>query len=108
MLTPTEALAHILSACQPLGAEEVELSAALGRVLCAPVVSTRTLPPWDNSAMDGYAVRAADVQPGRPLPVVFVIAAGRPAQGPLLPGQAMGIMTGAPLPTGADAVIMRE
>jgi molybdopterin molybdotransferase len=58
--------------------------------------------------MDGYAVRAADVEVARPLPVVGVIAAGRPAERPLQPGQAMRIMTGAPLPAGADTVIMQE
>jgi molybdopterin molybdotransferase len=108
MRMPQEALAEILSVVTPLGAEQVELSAALGRVLSQAVRAGRSLPPWDNSAMDGYAVRAADVVAGAPLPVVGVVAAGHPAVEPLRPGHTLRIMTGAPMPAGADAVIMRE
>ncbi|HRI50298.1 MAG TPA: molybdopterin molybdotransferase MoeA [Pseudomonadota bacterium] len=108
LLSPEAALALILHRCGPLGGEVVELSAALGRVLREPVKAGRCLPPWDSSAMDGYAVRAGEVQLGQPLPVVGVIAAGHPATAPLAPGTVMRIMTGAPLPAGADAVIMKE
>lgn len=108
MLTPQEALAAILRHAEPLGGEQVELSRSLGRVLRQSVRSGRVLPPWDNSAMDGYAVRAAEVAAGLPLPVRGVIAAGHPATVELAPGSTMRIMTGAPLPKGADAVIMRE
>ncbi len=110
MLIPDEALAVILRYAEPLCGEVVELSQSLGRVLRSAVWASkdRALPPWDNSAMDGYAVRAADVQPGQPLPVRGVVAAGHPGNEPLPPHSAMRIMTGAPLPPGADAVIMRE
>ena len=108
LLSPEAALALILHRCSPLAGEVVELSAALGRVLREPVKAGRCLPPWDSSAMDGYAVRAGEVQLGQPLPVVGVIAAGHPATAPLAPGTVVRIMTGAPLPAGADAVIMKE
>ncbi len=108
MLSWQKARELILGLSSPLGAETVELSAALGRVLTAEVRSPRQLPPWDNSAMDGYAVRAAEASAGVPLPVTGTIAAGHPAGVPLAAGTAMRIMTGAPMPTSADAVIMRE
>jgi molybdopterin molybdotransferase len=108
LLSPEEALASILRHAAPLGGEMVELSQALGRVLRVGVVAGRALPPWDNSAMDGYAVRAAEIVPGRPLPVRGVVAAGQPATAELPVGSTLRIMTGAPLPLGADAVIMRE
>jgi len=109
-LSPDEALAAILRHTAPLGSEVVELQSALGRVLRHGVAAGvgRSLPPWDNSAMDGYAVRAADVIAGQLLPVAGVIGAGHLWPGPLAPGTALRIMTGAPLPAGADAVIMRE
>lgn len=112
LLSPEQALATILAQVAPLGSELVELgelsSAITPRILSQPIVASRVLPPWDNSAMDGYALRAADVVVGSPLPVRGVIAAGHPAVEPLLPGTCLRIMTGAPLPAGADAVIMRE
>ncbi|GAA2111659.1 molybdopterin molybdotransferase MoeA [Microlunatus panaciterrae] len=86
---------------------------ALDLSLCEDIVSTVNLPGFDNSAMDGYAVQAADVAdatPGSPviLPVVGEIAAGKSASHPLSPGTAMKIMTGAPVPAGADAIIPYE
>lgn len=87
--------------------EEVPTAAALGRVLAAPVVSTLDVPPNDNSSMDGYALRAADAAAGRPLPVSQRIAAGS-VGAPLEPGTAARIFTGAPIPPGADAVVMQE
>src|SRR4051812_43223641 len=107
MLTVESALERILAHAAPLGAEEVMIASARGRALAEEVVSGRVLPPWDNSAMDGYAVRASDVEPGRPLPLAFTAQAGH-APPPLPPGYAARIMTGAPVPDGADAVIMRE
>lgn len=110
MLTPDEALATILRHAEPLGAEMVELSSALGRVLRREVRAGRALPPWTNSAMDGYAVRVADVVPGMPMPVRGVVAAGQPLSDAdaLCPGTTLRIMTGAQIPAGTDAVIMRE
>jgi molybdopterin molybdotransferase len=93
----------------PLPTEAVDPEAALGRVLAAPVVATTDLPPWDNSAMDGYAVRASDVVDAaeeRPikLRVIGEVPAGGLADRAVEPGTAIRIATGAPLPAGADAV----
>ena len=108
-----EAQAIVLAATPVLGAETRAVSASLGRVLAEPVVSTRTLPPADCSAMDGYAVRSVDLasvsatRPGS-LPVVYEVAAGGQAPRPLAAGEAARIFTGAPLPPGADAVVRQE
>lgn len=109
MLTVEEALDQILSRVEPLGVELVDVMAALGRVLAEPVVSRRELPPWPNSAMDGYAIRSADTR-GAPadLAVVGRIVAGAVPPRALGPGEAMRIFTGAPLPEGADAVVPQE
>ncbi|MFN3544957.1 MAG: gephyrin-like molybdotransferase Glp [Thiobacillus sp.] len=88
--------------------ETVPVAQALGRVLAAPQTSTITVPPADNSAMDGYAVRVADVVAhGVKLPVSQRILAGAVGE-PLAPGTAARIFTGAPVPPGADAVVMQE
>ena len=113
MLTVHEASRRILEGILPLPPERVSLPDALGRVLAADVVAPLTLPPWDNSAMDGYAVRAEDVEGAsaeRPvaLPVVQTIAAGELPARALRRGEAMRIMTGAPLPEGADSVVRVE
>jgi len=109
-LTSTEeAQSRILEACRPLPPEVVSLEEALGRGAAADVVAHVTQPPWDNSAMDGYAVRAEDV--GRPpvrLRVVEAIFAGQVPTRALGPGEAARIMTGAPVPAGATAVVMQE
>jgi molybdopterin molybdotransferase len=113
MLTVLQASDRILAEIQPLPPERVSLLDALGRVLATRVISPITLPPWTNSAMDGYAVRGADIDgvaPGKPivLPVIETIAAGRFATRALAPGEAFRIMTGAPLPEGADTVVRVE
>lgn len=113
MLSVSVARQKILDGVTPLGAERVFLPEALGRALYSPVVSARDLPGADNSAMDGYAVRAVDVEtastaaPVR-LPLVGEQRAGGAALGPVPAGHAARIMTGAFLPPGVDAVIMRE
>jgi len=108
-ISVAEALEMVLEAARPLGAETVPSADALGRVLTASVVSARTLPPDDNSAMDGYAVRAADLADYPvELPVVFDVPAGGRAPRPLASGEAARILTGAPLPPGADAVVRQE
>ena len=109
MLTVPEAFRRILERVRPVGAEEVSLGEARGRVLAAPLRAERALPPWDNSAMDGFAVRVADLATAPvELPVVGSVAAGaRPGQA-LPPGAVLRIMTGAPMPDGADAVVIRE
>jgi molybdopterin molybdotransferase len=108
MLSVEEALAQILSRIRPLGTERVDLLAGLGRVLAEPVRSTRIIPPWPNSSMDGYAVRAADTRPGGALTVVGRTVAGALPERPIGAGEAMRIFTGAPLPDGADAVVPQE
>ena len=106
LLTIDEAQRLILEHARPLPAETVELEDAAGRVLAEPARAQIDLPPFPSSAMDGYAVRAADT-PGR-LRVQTRIAAGKPAAGALEPGQAMGIATGGVVPAGADAVVPIE
>ena len=113
MLSVPEASAQILGTISPLPVERIALLDALGRVLATQVVSPITLPPWTNSAMDGYAVRADDiaaVAPGRAvrLPVIETIPAGQFASRALERGEAFRIMTGAPLPDGADTVVRVE
>jgi molybdopterin molybdotransferase len=112
MLSTREALDFLLAAARPVstqpgGVEEVSTSSARNRVLAADVTSSLDVPPRDISAMDGYAVLASDVEPGRALHVSQRIPAGHPA-GPLQPGTVARIFTGAQLPAGADAVVMQE
>jgi len=104
-----EALGILLSHARAVvETEEIPTLSCLGRVLAEPVVSRRPVPPWDNSAMDGYAVRVADlvVHEGR-LRIGQRIPAGKGGD-PLEPGAAARIFTGAPIPPGADAVVMQE
>jgi molybdopterin molybdotransferase len=106
LLSIEEARARVLARVQPLATERVPVERAAGRFLAADADALVDLPPFASSAMDGYAVRAADT-PGR-LPVVFRIAAGRPAERPLEAGEAMAISTGGAVPSGADAVVQIE
>jgi molybdopterin molybdotransferase len=103
---------RILARIQPLGAESVALAGASGRVLADKIVAATTSPPWDNSSMDGYAVRSEDFKHSSnaypTLDVVAKIAAGSFAPRELRTGEAMRIMTGAPIPAGADSVIRIE
>lgn len=113
MLSVSEAATRIAAAVSPLPVTQVALRDALGCVLAADAVSPITLPHWDNSAMDGYAVHGADVAGAtedapRVLPVVGSIAAGAAVPPALARGDAMQIMTGAPMPPGADTVIRVE
>jgi molybdopterin molybdotransferase len=105
-LTIDDALAAVLERVTPLEAEDVPVAEAVGRVVARAAEAAVDLPPFASSAMDGFAVRAADL-PGT-LPVVERIAAGRPASRPLSAGQAMAISTGGVVPQGADAVIPVE
>jgi molybdenum cofactor synthesis domain-containing protein len=97
----------VLEACPPLAPVTVDLADAVGRVLAADVVAGEDVPPFANSAVDGYAVHAADV-PGEVRVVGEVAAGAEPFDGVVGPGEAVRIMTGAPLPAGADAVAMVE
>ena len=113
MLEVGEAVARILRRIAPLDVESVSLRDAAGRVLAEEVRSPITLPHWSNSAMDGYAVRSADIQGASAaaavtLPVLETVAAGAFPTRALAAGEATRIMTGAPLPEGADTVIRVE
>ncbi len=109
-LTPVEvALAAVLDGVKPTAVEWVDLAQADGRVLAEDLRATRTQPPFDAAAMDGWAVRAADAATaGARLAVVGEAAAGHGFAGSLAPGQAVRIFTGAPMPRGADTVVMQE
>lgn len=109
MLSATQLLENLLGRARgATGTETVAITAAHGRVLAVPQISSITVPPLDNSAMDGYAVRLADVtHVGARLPVSQRILAGAVGQ-PLAAGTAARIFTGAPVPPGADAVLMQE
>jgi molybdopterin molybdotransferase len=106
LLTREEALALVLRRARPLQTEDVPIGDAFGRVLAEDAQAVVDLPPFPSSAMDGFAVRAADT-PAR-LNVVARIAAGAPAQDALGAGEAMGIATGGVVPEGADSVIPIE
>lgn len=113
MITVEEAQAEILRHVQPLEIERVPILESLGRVLGEKIRSDTDIPPFDNSAMDGYAVRSVDVAgasfgTSRTLRVLGSVAAGYEAEMSLRPGTAIRIMTGAPLPDGADAVVPFE
>ena len=109
MLSATQLLENLLDRARGVTqTETVTITAALGRVLAAPQTSSITVPPLDNSAMDGYAVRVVNVAVvGIKLPVTQRILAGAVGD-PLTPGTAARIFTGAPIPPGADAVLMQE
>jgi molybdopterin molybdotransferase len=102
-----EATALVLAAAAPLEVERAPLADAAGRVAAEDARSAVDLPPFDRSAMDGYAVRAADTA-GGPLRLAGEVAAGETATATLEPGTAVGITTGAPIPRGADAVLQSE
>ena len=110
MITVGEALRRVLASAEtPLGEEKVALEMAYGRVLARDLKALRTQPPFPNSAMDGYALRAADTaSPPATLTVIGESAAGRAFAGALGPGEAARIFTGAPMPDGADAIVIQE
>ncbi|MCC2636456.1 MAG: molybdenum cofactor biosynthetic protein [Moraxellaceae bacterium] len=110
-LTPVDQAIATLLECAPAPppVEQVALAQALGRVLAEDIVAPADVPAWDNSAMDGYALRAADLPlAGGWLPLAARIAAGEAAEDPLPAGHAVRIFTGAPLPPGADTVVAQE
>lgn len=112
MIEYSDARALIIAAAKKRGAESVPLAQALGRTLARDVRAAEDIPPFTKATMDGYAVRAADTRPtgqgSVSLDVLEDLPAGRPTRTVLGPGQAIRIMTGAPLPGGADAVVMVE
>jgi molybdopterin molybdotransferase len=113
MIAVEEALHLILDQIHPLGRERLNILQSLGRVLGEDIIAHRNIPPWDNSAMDGYAVRWQDIpnaslKKGVVLTVLADLPAGRIFTGEVGPGEAVRIMTGAPLPRGADTVVQVE
>ena len=106
LLTFDEAVARILERAEPLSSEPVSVEKASGRVLAEHALSRVDLPPFDSSAMDGFAVRASET-PGR-LPIAFRVAAGSPSPAPLPVGSAATIATGGAVPDAADAVVPIE
>ena len=108
MITFEEAMKTVLRHARPLPAESARITDAVGRVLLEDVRSGLDMPPFDKSAVDGYAVRAADLARTRELRCAGVIQAGETFKGKPRPGECVKIMTGAPVPAGADAVVMVE
>jgi molybdopterin molybdotransferase len=109
LLSVDEALERILDGVEPLPAETVTVEQAHGRVLAEPLRALLTQPPFDASAMDGYAVRAPDIAAlPAALHVIGQAAAGHPFRGSVHSGQAVRIFTGAPVPEGADAIVIQE
>lgn len=109
MIPLDQARAFVLASCPPLAPVELPIEKCLGAVCAEDVIASDPVPPFDNSAMDGFALRHQDTE-GAPveLEVVGTVAAGSAMQNPIGPGEAVRIMTGAPIPPGADAVVMVE
>lgn len=108
MISVAQALDHLFSLVDPLPVETVPLLSAAGRVLAEPVTATRDQPPFPASAMDGYAVTSRSVGAGKRFTVIGESAAGRRFDGAIGAGEAVRIFTGAPLPKGADHVVIQE
>ncbi len=108
MISVAEALDRVLALVGTLETEQVSIFEADGRVLAAPVRARRSQPPFDASSMDGYAVHDGDAKPGATLTVIGEAAAGGAFEGPVGGGEAVRIFTGAPLPEGADRVVIQE
>ncbi len=108
MISVEEARARILDGLRSVGGESVSLAAAHGRVLAMPVIARLTQPPADVSAMDGYALRAADAGRGASLKIIGTAPAGHPFAGNIGPGEAVRIFTGSVMPECADTVLLQE
>ena len=108
MLDGATARARILENLPLCGQETVALTAACGRILAQDVLARRANPPVDVSAMDGYAVRAADAQAGATLRIVDEAPAGRPSAHRVTQGECVRLFTGSQVPTGADTVVIQE
>ncbi len=108
MLSVAEAHARLMQLFTPVGVEKVPLRAAASRVLAEHAVARRDQPPFPASAMDGYAIRAADAVDGARLRVTGVSTAGAGFEGAVGPGEAVRIFTGAPVPEGADRILIQE
>jgi molybdopterin molybdotransferase len=108
-LSLSDAIATMFSQTQPVSvSENADVKVAVGRVLATPVVASINVPPCNNSAMDGYALKSSDGKAGNTLEVVGAVFAGDSQSPTVLPGQCVRIMTGAPIPADCDAVIIQE
>lgn len=108
LLPVEEALARLVRDAMPVGVETIRIDDAAERVLAEPLTALRTQPPFPASAMDGYAVRAADLKVGARLAVIGEAPAGTPFAGVIDAGQAVRIFTGSPVPQGADTILIQE
>lgn len=108
LLPVADAIARIVDGVTPLPSETVPIAEAAGRVLASDLAARRSQPPFPASAMDGYALRAADATRGAILPVIGTAPAGRSFAGKVSPGTAVRIFTGAPVPDGADTILIQE
>ncbi len=108
MISVAEATARLLALVEPLGSERVPLRRANGRVTAAPILARHAQPPFDASAMDGYAIAGGEPEPGTRFTVVGTSAAGDPFAGAIGPGEAARILTGAAIPDGAGRVLIQE
>lgn len=108
MISVEEALEHVLALFDPLDIEDVPIAHSAGRILARDVTATHNQPPFTSSAMDGYAVRADQAKTGNTLTVIGESAAGSRFDGELKAGQAVRIFTGAPVPIGADKILIQE
>jgi molybdopterin molybdotransferase len=108
MISVEQALKQVLDLFTPLESEEIHLTEALGRVLAEDVIATHNQPPFASSAMDGFALRRSDVSSGTTLDIIGESAAGDRFPDPVASGQAVRIFTGAPVPEGADMVLIQE
>ena len=108
MISVTEALDNLFALADPLPVETVGLREAAGRVLAQSVTATRTQPPFAASSMDGYALKSVEADLHAQFKVIGEAAAGHGWHGKIAPGQCVRIFTGAPVPDGADKVIIQE
>lgn len=108
MITFEEAIYTVLKNAKPLPPAPTPIEEAVGRALAEDVRSAIEMPPFDKSAVDGYAARAADIKPGAALKCRGLVQAGQGFKGKIKPGECVKVMTGAPVPAGADAVVMVE
>lgn len=108
MLSLDDALEHVFALIKPLESQEIAINDAVGHVLAEPVMAQITQPPFDGSAMDGYAMASPDAQTGACLEMIGTSQAGARFVGTVKSGQCIRIFTGAPMPQGADTVIMQE
>src|SRR5438094_304696 len=113
MISYQQALEMIVHVVQPLASERLTLTAAYGRIVATPLVAPHAMPPFDQSLVDGYALRSSDTRTATPaqpvrLAVAQTLTAGESLAQPLAPRQAIRIMTGAPVPPGANTIIKME